>query len=31
MDYFQSLRVFVKIADLGGFTRAASALDIQIQ
>ncbi|AGR69355.1 LysR family transcriptional regulator [Burkholderia pseudomallei] len=28
MDYFQSLRVFVKIADLGGFTRAASALDI---
>lgn len=28
MDYFQSLRVFVKIVDLGGFTRAASALDI---
>jgi DNA-binding transcriptional LysR family regulator len=28
MDHLQSMRVFVKVADLGSFARAASALDI---
>ena len=28
MDHLQSMRVFVKVADLGSFARAASAMDI---
>ena len=28
MDHLQSMRVFVKVADLGSFVRAASAMDI---
>src|SRR5579859_6780470 len=28
MDHLQSMRVFVKVADLGSFPRAASAMDI---